>query len=84
MRAKATIRLKFPSAAHLETVKASLSPEVNKPSSGRARMVMESDGFFLVLKVEADDTVALRSTLNSYLRWISSTVNVIQVLDQQT
>jgi tRNA threonylcarbamoyladenosine modification (KEOPS) complex Pcc1 subunit len=83
MRAKATIRLKFPSAAYLETVKASLSPEVNKPGSGRARVVMKSDGVFLVLKVEADDTVALRSALNAYLRWISSAMDVVQVLDQQ-
>jgi KEOPS complex subunit Pcc1 len=83
MRAKATIRLKFPSAAQLETVKTSLSPEVNKPSSGRARVSMDNDGVFLVLKVEADDTVALRSTLNAYLRWINSAMDVVQVLDQQ-
>ncbi len=84
MRAKATIRLKMPSKIQLETVKASLSPEVNKPSSGRARVVMESDGVFLVLKVEADDTVALRSALNAYLRWINSTMNVVQVLDENS
>jgi tRNA threonylcarbamoyladenosine modification (KEOPS) complex Pcc1 subunit len=84
MKAKATIRLKFPSAANLETVKASLSPEVNKPSSGRARVVMDSNGVFLVLRVEADDTVALRSTLNAYMRWINSTVNVVQVLDENS
>ncbi len=84
MKAKATIRLKFPSVAHLETVKATLLPEVNKPSSGRAKVTLDSDGFFLVLKFEADATVALRSALNAYLRWINSTMNVIQVLDQQT
>jgi tRNA threonylcarbamoyladenosine modification (KEOPS) complex Pcc1 subunit len=84
VRAKATIRLKFLSAAQLETVKAALSPEVNKPSSGRARVVMDSDGIFLVLKVEADDTVALRSALNAYLRWINSTMIIVQSLDQQT
>ncbi len=83
MRAKATIRLKFPTPEYLETVEASLSPEVNKPSSGRARVTVESDGVFLVLKVEADDAVALRSALNAYLRWINSTVTVVQVLDQQ-
>jgi tRNA threonylcarbamoyladenosine modification (KEOPS) complex Pcc1 subunit len=81
MKAKATIRLKFPSAKELETVQASLLPEVNKPGSGRAQVTLSSESVFLVLTVEADDTVALRSTLNAYLRWISSTMNVVETLD---
>ena len=81
MKAKANIRLKFPSAKELETVKASLLPEVNKPGSGRAHVTLSSESAFLVLTVEADDTVALRSTLNAYLRWISSTMNVVETLD---
>jgi tRNA threonylcarbamoyladenosine modification (KEOPS) complex Pcc1 subunit len=84
MKAKATIRLKFPSAKHLKTVMDSLSPEVNKPGFGRSRVVTESDGTFLVLKVEADDTVALRSTLNAYLRWINSMANVVEVLEHSS
>jgi tRNA threonylcarbamoyladenosine modification (KEOPS) complex Pcc1 subunit len=43
---------------------------------------LEKDGLFLVLAVEAEDTVALRSTLNAYLRWINSAMNVIHVVDQ--
>jgi tRNA threonylcarbamoyladenosine modification (KEOPS) complex Pcc1 subunit len=42
---------------------------------------LEKDGLFLVLAVDAEDTVALRSTLNAYLRWINSTVNVIDVVE---
>ncbi len=83
MKAKARIRLKFPSVKHLKTVMTSLSPEVNKPGFGRSRTVLQRDGTFLALKVEADDTVALRSTLNAYLRWINSMMNVVQVLEQQ-
>jgi len=81
MKAKATIHLKFPSTRHLETVSASLLPEVNKPGFGRARVTLKSEGTFLVLTAEADDTVALRSTLNSYLRWINSTMSVVETLD---
>jgi len=82
MKAKATIRLKFPSAKHLQTMKNSLLPEVNKPGFGRARVNLGNQGNFLVVEVEADDTVALRSTLNAYLRWINSMMNVVVVLDQ--
>lgn len=84
MKAKATILLKYGSDKHLETVKASLLPEVNKPIYNRARVTLDRDGKFLVMKVEADDTIALRSTLNAYLRWINSTSNVIEVLDNSS
>jgi tRNA threonylcarbamoyladenosine modification (KEOPS) complex Pcc1 subunit len=82
MKAKATIRMKFVSAKQLETVKASLLPEINKPGSGRVHVTMNSDNAFLVLMVEAEDTVALRSALNAYLRWISSAMNVVETLNQ--
>jgi len=81
MKAKATIRLKFSSARHLQTVKASLLPEVNKSVYGRARVALGNDGDFLILTIQADDTVALRSTLNAFLRWINSATNVVAVLD---
>ncbi len=48
----------------------------------RASVKLEKDGLFLVFTVEADDTVALRATLNAYLRWINSTINVITIIDQ--
>jgi len=31
--------------------------------------------------VEAEDTIALRATLNAYLHWINSTLNVIDTID---
>jgi tRNA threonylcarbamoyladenosine modification (KEOPS) complex Pcc1 subunit len=84
VKAKASIRLKFPSSKQLKTVEAALSPEVSKPSFESARITLQSEGRFLVLNVEADDTVALRRALNTYLRWMSSTVNVVQVLDEKS
>jgi len=46
----------------------------------RAKATLNKDGHFLVLHVEAGDTVALRSALNSYLRLAGSVVNVLQAL----
>jgi tRNA threonylcarbamoyladenosine modification (KEOPS) complex Pcc1 subunit len=82
MKAKATIRLKFPSEKHLKTVSGALLPEINRPVSTRANVTLEQDGAFLVLKVEAESTVALRATLNAYLRWIASVTNVIGALEK--
>jgi tRNA threonylcarbamoyladenosine modification (KEOPS) complex Pcc1 subunit len=78
---KATIRLKLPSDKQLTVLLNALTPEAKAPQTRRSKVKMEKDGLFLVLAVEADDTVALRSTLNAYLRWINSTINVISLVE---
>ena len=58
-----------------------LAPETNRPVNVRAKVVLEREGDFVVLKVEARDTIALRAALNAYLRWIGSTVKVLKVIE---
>jgi len=82
IRARASLRLKFNSDKQLNTLLDVLTPESNAPATRRANVKLEKEGLFLLLTVEADDTVALRSTLNAYLRWINSTSNVIGVVEQ--
>ncbi len=79
--AKATVRLRFNSKKQLKTLLDALIPEANAPATRRAKIRVEKDGLFLLLNVEAEDTVALRSTLNAYLRWINSSVNIIDVVE---
>jgi len=81
MMAIGVLRLSFPSEKHLEPICKALMPEIEKPATVRSRASLEKDGRFLVLKVEARDTVALRAALNAYLRWINSTVNVLEFLE---
>jgi tRNA threonylcarbamoyladenosine modification (KEOPS) complex Pcc1 subunit len=81
-RAKATVRLKLPSEKQLTTLLDALQPEAKATIIRRAAVKLEKDGLFLVLAVDAEDAVALRSTLNAYLRWISSTVNVMSLVEQ--
>jgi len=79
--AKAEIRLKLANQKQVKTLLDALSPEANAPVTRRANIKLQRDGLFLVLAVEAKDTVALRATLNAYLRWINSTVNVMQFVE---
>jgi tRNA threonylcarbamoyladenosine modification (KEOPS) complex Pcc1 subunit len=81
LKTKATVRLKLPSEEKLQTVLISLKPEVSRPATARSRTLLREEGGFLVLKVEANDTVALRASVNAYLRWISSILNVLEVLE---
>ena len=79
--AKAIVRLKFTSQKQVSTLLCALTPEANAPVTRRANVKLEKDGLFLVLTVAAEDTVALRATLNAYLRWINSTINVMHVVE---
>jgi len=78
----AIVRLKFSSEKGLEIVFKALKPEVDKPATMRSRAKLAKEDNFLVLNVEAGDTVALRAALNAYLRWINSALNVLDVLEE--
>jgi tRNA threonylcarbamoyladenosine modification (KEOPS) complex Pcc1 subunit len=82
VKAKATVRLHFPSEKQVETVLDALSPEADAPINRRSTAVFEKKGTCLALTVEAGDTVALRAALNAYLRWIGSTAKVLEVLEK--
>ncbi|TRO52842.1 hypothetical protein E2P61_02800 [Candidatus Bathyarchaeota archaeon] len=82
MKAKATVRLRLSSQKHLTTLLEALAPEAKSPVSLRTKAVLEREGDFAVLKVEANDTTALRAALNAYLRWIGSTMNVLEVVER--
>jgi tRNA threonylcarbamoyladenosine modification (KEOPS) complex Pcc1 subunit len=81
MKAKAIVRLKLASEKQLETLLCALLPEANKPITKRSIVTLEKQDSFLLLTVKAEDTVALRATLNAYLRWIASTVNVMELIE---
>ena len=81
-RVKANIRLKLKSEKQLTTILQALDPEAKATMTRRAVVKLEKDGLFLVLKVEAEDTVALRATLNAYLRWIGTAINVIDAVSE--
>jgi len=83
MKVKAIVRLKFPSSKHFELVSRALEPEIRKTLTRRSRATLATEDGFLVLNVEARDTVALRAALNSYLRWINSITSVLEVLEKQ-
>ena len=66
----------------LEILFTSLGPEFKKPVTTRSKAKLERDCAFLVLTVEARDTVALRAALNAYLRWIRSIMEVLNFLEK--
>ena len=77
---EATLRLKLPSKKHLSIILNALTPETKAQVTRRAYVKLENKSSLLLLTVKAEDTVALRATLNAYLRWISCVIKVIEVV----
>lgn len=67
---------------HLLSLLKALGPELKK-SGSRSKVKLDRDISVVVLSVEAKDTIALRATLNTYLRWICSTIEVLEVITKR-
>lgn len=82
MKANATVRLPFKSEKQLIALVSALTPEIERQIATRSKATMMTDTQYLVLNVEAKDTVALRAALNAYLRWINSAINVLETVEK--
>jgi tRNA threonylcarbamoyladenosine modification (KEOPS) complex Pcc1 subunit len=80
--AKASVNLKFANEKQVATILSALQPETKALTTKRASVQLEKSGVTLTLAVTADDTVALRATLNAFLRWIQSTLSVIDAVEK--
>ena len=71
MKRKAAIHLELPSEKLLGILLKSLLPEAKKSVTSRAKVRLKGEGKIFTIIIEAEDTGALRATLNSYLRWVA-------------
>ena len=56
-----------------------LKPESQEDIS-RSLIEIEQDNGELVIRIEAEDTVALRAALNSYLRWTKLAIDTKEAI----
>ncbi len=80
MKAQALIRLKFPSERDVEIALQALQPETKTAPVARSKVQVVGEGRNLILSFEAKDTSALRAAINSYLRWVHLTKDVVGLL----
>ena len=79
MKTQATVKIKVHSNQQLVSLLEALRPEIKK-FSHRSKVDLDREGLKIVVRVESKDTTALRATLNTYLRWINSTIDSLEVL----
>ncbi len=80
-KAKAVVRLKFPSEKEISIAQIALKPETEVSSTSRSRVRIEREGRSLTLIFESKDSTALRAAVNSYLSWLSLIEGIYVVLE---
>lgn len=65
-----------------ETLYLALLPEAKTAKPGVAKVSIRREGTFLVLDIEASSVAALRALLNSYIRWLSTSLEVMELGDR--
>jgi tRNA threonylcarbamoyladenosine modification (KEOPS) complex Pcc1 subunit len=74
-QAEAKILIDAPRSV-VEIIITSLGPELESGISDRSNVVIEASEKGLVVKVVADDKVAFRAAVNSYLYWIQGIMDI--------
>jgi len=78
-KASACLELSFPSARIAGAIYGSLKPEELVPEAAKCRAKIMKRKNVLCLEVEAEDTAALRAALNSFLRWMSVALDMVEI-----
>lgn len=81
MSATAKVVVPVPDERSLQVVLQALRPEVRAHVTRRSRVSLAGRDGAILLVVKAKDTVALRASVNSYLRWIRAVLRVLRVLE---
>jgi len=80
----AKLKLELPSEKEAEIFLKSLKPETETLATPRSNVWIEQDGSLLIFHFEANDTTALRASLNSYLRWLHMLKEIHEILDMRS
>lgn len=76
------LKIEFEDSIQANIVMNALKPELNSSPSERATVKLTLEkGNIMDVNIKASDATSLRAAINSYLRWIMLSVDVINVKD---
>ncbi|WP_321421078.1 KEOPS complex subunit Pcc1 [uncultured Methanobacterium sp.] len=78
-KVESLIELEFPSSSDAEIVFRAIEPEIRGSPSERTSTEIESEGNILKISITAQDTTSLRASLNSYLRWVMLSNEILEL-----
>ena len=81
MKRFAVVKMSFPSERRLKTALNTLKPETRESRGVRSRTTVKAKDGKLVIQFKAEDTSALRASMNVYLRWIGLILNTLETVE---
>jgi len=75
---QAVIEILLESEELAEMIRSAIEPETDSAPSDRARAEVSVRGAILVIKVSASDLTSLRAAMNSYIAWVSASLDTIE------
>jgi KEOPS complex subunit Pcc1 len=79
-RAEITIEINLESSKLAETIQRSILPETGRAPGFRSRTRIARNDRVLTLNVRAEDVVALRAAVNTFLRFVSVAMKTLDVV----
>jgi|WetSurMetagenome_2_1015567.scaffolds.fasta_scaffold575446_2 KEOPS complex subunit Pcc1 len=73
------IEIEFQSNEEAEIIFSSIKPEINGSPSDRTSVNIEVIKDTLKIDIDSKDTASFRASLNSYLRWIKLSYDIINI-----
>lgn len=74
---RAVLEIPLESEGLAELIRSAIEPETDSAPSDRARTEVSVRGSILVIRVSADDLTSLRAAMNSYIAWVSASLDTI-------
>jgi len=79
---KTELEIEFDNSQEAEIVLGSIKPEINGSPSDRTTVSIDIHDNTLTITITAKDTASFRASLNSYLRWIKLSKEVINLKNE--
>jgi len=76
------LEIEFENSKEAEIVLKSIKPEINGSNSDRTSVNMNIHDNTLKIFINAPDTASFRAALNSYLRWVKLSYEVINLKNE--
>ncbi|MFW9913275.1 MAG: KEOPS complex subunit Pcc1 [Candidatus Thorarchaeota archaeon] len=77
---RAVIEIPMESEEIAVTIRSAIEPETNSAPSDRARAEVIVRGSVLVIQISSSDLTSLRAAMNSYIAWVSASLETIHAV----
>ncbi len=72
-------QIKFDTSQDAEIIYNSISPEIELENNNRSRTTITLNDNIICININSEDVVSLRASINSYVRWIKLSMEILKI-----